>query len=186
MVSRGQTIRNQDAASTFVSYVQSPAHAQIVYHSGNRHGVIDGRRAPTSFYSGDNPSSGISANGFGRDNTTIVASTAYNHMKAATYNLTHIRNSRANFYLNINGSNRYRGSVGPRITVRTTNLRQGVPNVNNAGVSRGNVMYASQFNNLCTNWYNQWQSLRNNRADFNYFYCHASCHSSCHSSRGRR
>lgn len=186
MVSAGQLIENSAAASTFVAYVQTPAHAQIVYHSGSRHGTIDGVTAPTGEYSGDNPSSGVSAAGMGADNSTVVASTVYNHMKAAAYNLTHIRNSAAYFYRNQNGSYVYRGVIGPRITVRPTSQRQTMPNVNNAGVTSGNIAYASQFNNLCTNWYNQWNSLKNNRSDFNVFYCHTSCHSSCHSSRGRR
>ena len=186
MANAGALIENSSAAADFVSYVQSPAHAQIVYHSGSRHGTIDGVTAPTSEYSGDNPSSGISANGLGADGTIIYASTVYNHMQAATYNLTHIRQSRANFYRNQNGSWVYRGSIGPRVTVRPTSTRQGVPNVNNAGVTAGNIMYASQYNQLMTNWYNQWNSLKNNRSDFNVYYCHTSCHTSCHSSRGRR
>jgi len=186
MVSAGSIIENQDSVNTFDSIVRNAAWSQIVYHVNSRHGVIDGVTAPTSEYSTTNPASGASVGGIGNDNTTILASTVYNHLNAATYNLTHIRNSAANFYLNINGGYNYRGTIGPRITVRPTSQRQGVPGVNNAGVTAGNIMYASQYNQYCTNLYNQWAALRNNRSDFNVFYCHTSCHTSCHSSRGRR
>lgn len=186
MVSAGSIIENQDAVNTFDSIVRNSAWAQQVYHYYNRHGTIDGVTAPTGEYSFANPGSGASVGGIGNNNTIIYASTVYNHLNAATYNLTHIRQSRANFYRNQNGSWVYRGSIGPRVTVRPTGYRQGVPNVNNAGVYAGNIMYASQYNQYCTNLYNQWNSLKNNRSDFNVYYCHTSCHSSCHSSRGRR
>lgn len=187
MVSAGSIIENQDAVNTFDSIVRNAAWAQIVYHTTARHYFsTDAVFAPTTEYSTDNPASGASVAGIGNNGTTIVASTVYNHLNAATRNLTHIRNSQANFYRNQNGSNVFRGSVGPSITVRPTTTRQGVPNVNNAGVTAGNIAYASQFNQYCTNLYNQWAALRNNRSDFNVFYCHTSCHTSCHSSRGRR
>ena len=186
MVTAGTTIENQDAVNTFDSIVRNAAWAQIVYHTTSRHGTIDGVTAPTSEYSTDNPASGASVAGIGNNGTLVTASTVYNHLNAATRNLTHIRQSAAYFYRNQNGTNVYRGVIGPRVTVRPTSQRQGVPNVNNAGVTAGNIAYASQFNQYCTNLYNQWNSLKNNRSDFNVFYCHTSCHTSCHSSRGRR
>lgn len=186
MVSAGSTIENQDAVNTFDSIVRNAAWAQQVYHINSRHGTVDGVTAPTGEYSSPNPASGASVAGVGNDGTIVTASTVYNHLNAATYNLTHIRNSAANFYRNQNGSNVFRGTIGPRITTRPTSQRQGVPNVNNAGVTASNIAYAAQYNQYCTNLYNQWQSLRNNRSDFNVFYCHTSCHTSCHSSRGRR
>lgn len=186
MVSAGSTIENQDAVNTFDSIVRNAAWAQQVYHINSRHGTVDGVTAPTGEYSSPNPASGASVAGVGNDGTIVTASTVYNHLNAATYNLTHIRNSAANFYRNQNGSWTFRGTIGPRVTVRPTSQRQGVANVNNAGVVVNNIAYASQYNQYCTNLYNQWASLRNNRSDFNVYYCHTSCHSSCHSSRGRR
>lgn len=187
MVTAGTTIENQNAVNSFDSIVRNAAWAPIVYHTNNRHYFgTDGITAGTGEYSGDNPASGASVAGIGSDGSLVTASTVYNHLNAATYNLTHIRQSAANFYRNQNGSYVYRGTVGPSITVRPTAYRQGVPNVNNAGVSAGSIAYAASFNNYCTNLYNQWNSLKNNRSDFNVYYCHTSCHSSCHSSRGRR
>jgi len=186
MVTAGTLVENQDAVNTFDSIVRNSAWSQQVYHINSRHGTVDGVTAPTSEYSSANPASGASVGGIGNNGTTIIASTVYNHLNAATYNLTYIRNSAANFYRNQNGSYVYRGTIGPRVTVRPTSQRQGVPNVNNAGVTAGNIIYASQYNQYCTNLYNQWAALRNNRSDFNVYYCHTSCHTSCHSSRGRR
>lgn len=186
MVTAGTLVENQDAVNTFDSIVRNAAWSQIVYHTTSRHGTIDGVIAPTSEYSTTNPASGASVGGIGNDGTLITATTVYNHLNAATYNLTHIRNSAANFYRNQNGTNVFRGTIGPRITVRPTSQRQGVPGVNNAGVTAGNIIYASQYNTYCNNLYNQWAALRDNRSDFNVFYCHTSCHTSCHSSRGRR
>ena len=186
MVTAGQLIENQDAVNTFESIVRNSAWSQQVYHINRRHGTVDGVTAPTSQYSSPNPGSGASVAGVGNNGTIITASKVYNHLNAATYNLTHIRQSRANFYRNQNGTNVLRGRIGPAVTVRPTSQRQGVPNVNNAGVTAGNIAYASQYNQYCTNLYNQWAALRNNRSDFNVFYCHTSCHTSCHSSRGRR
>ena len=191
MVTAGTTIENQGAVNTFDSTVRNAAWSQIVYHSTNRHGTIDGVTAAVGDYSITNPASGASVDGVGNDGTIITASTVYNHLNAATFNLTHIRNSAANFYRNQNGTNVFRGTIGPQITVRPTSQRQGVPNVNNAGVAAGTVAHAAtsialSYNQYCTNLYNQWVALRNNRSDFNVFYCHTSCHTSCHSSRGRR
>ena len=186
MPNAGSLIENSDAINYFNAVVRNGAWAQIVYHSTNRHGTIDGVTAPTSEYSGDNPGSGASVAGIGNNGALVDDGPVYNHLRDAAYNLTHIRQSRANFYRNQNGSWVYRGSIGPRVTVRPTSQRQGFPNVNNAGVSAGSIAYASSYNNYCTNLYNQWNSLKNNRSDFNVYYCHTSCHTSCHSSRGRR
>lgn len=187
MATPGQLIENSAAVSYFDSVVRNSAWAQQVYHTNNRHYFgTDGITAGTGEYSGVNPGSGASVAGVGNDGTIVYASSVYNHLRDASYNLTHIRQSAAYFYRNQNGSWVYRGVVGPRVTVRPTSQRQGFPNVNNAGVSAGSIAYASSFNNYCTNLYNQWNSLKNNRSDFNVYYCHTSCHSSCHSSRGRR
>lgn len=186
MVNAGNLIENTDAKNHFNNVVQAGAWAQQVYHITNRHGTIDGVTAGTGEYSYANPGSGASEAGLGNDGTTVTASTVYNHLNAATYNLTHIRQSAAYFYLNINGSYSYRGVIGPRITVRPTSQRQGVPAVNNGGVSAGSIAYAASYNQLCTNYYNQWWALAQNRSDFGVYYCHSSCHSSCHTSRGRR
>lgn len=184
MVTTGTLIENTDSKNYFIAAVQTPAHNQIVYHQTNRHtraGIV----APTSEYYIDNPPTGVSEAGLGSDGTTITASTVYNHLVAATYNITNIRQSRANFYLNVNGSYQLQGSIGPSVTVRPTSTRQGF-SVNNGGVSAGALATAGTYNSLCTNLYNTWNSLKNNRSDFNVFYCHSSCHTNCHSSRGRR
>ena len=186
MANAGSLIENSDAVNYFNAVVRNGAWAQQVYHINNRHGTIDGVTAGTGEYSSPNPSSGASTAGVGNDGTIIYASSVYNHLRDASYNLTHIRQSAAYFYRNQNGSWVYRGVIGPRITVRPTNRRQGFPNVNNAGIYAGNIAYASNFNQYCTNLYNQWWSLAQNRSDFNVYYCHTSCHTSCHSSRGRR
>lgn len=186
MVTAGSSIENSDAVNTFNSIVRNAAWNTIVYHSTVRHRfATDNITAPTGNYSTDNPSSGASVAGVGNNGTTITASTVYNHLNAATRNLTHIRNSRANFYRDENGTNVLRGSV-TGVTVRPTSTRQNVPNVNNGGVSAGSTATAAGYNQYCTNLYNQWVTLRNIRSDFNVFYCHTSCHTSCHSSRGRR
>ena len=184
MVTTGTLIENTDAKNHFINAVQTPAHNQIVYHQTNRHtraGIV----ASTAEYYIDNPPTGVSEAGLGSDGTIVTASTVYNHLVAATYNITNIRLSAAFFYLNVNGSNVYQGAVGPSVTVRPTAYRQGF-GVNNGGVTAGAVATAGTYNSLCTNLYNTWNSLKNNRSDFNVFYCHSSCHSNCHSSRGRR
>ena len=192
MVTTGTLIENTDARNYFISSVQSPAHAQIVYHTTVRHSRA-GITAPVSEYGSDNPSTGVSEAGLGADGTIITATTVYNHLTAATRNITHIRLCQANFYRttdnfspNTGPVNVLQGSVGPSVTVRPISFRQGVGGVNNGGVASPNVATAASYNNLCTNMYNTWNSLKNNRSDFNVIYCHTSCHTNCHTSRGRR
>jgi len=191
MVTTNTLIENTDARNYFIAAVQSPAHNQIVYHTTNRHSRA-GITASTAEYSTDNPGSGVSEAGLGNNGTIVTATTVYNHLTAATRNLTHIRLCAANFYLTTDNFspdtgavNNYQGSVGPSVTVRPTSTRQGV-GVGNAGVSAGSVATAASYNNLCSNLYNQWNALKNNRSDFNVIYCHTSCHTNCHTSRGRR
>ena len=192
MVTTGTSIENTNAKDYFVSAVQTPAHAQIVYHTTNRH-TRAGITAAVGEYSGTNPASGASEAGLGADGTIITATTVYNHLNAATQNLTHIRLCQANFYQTTDNFspdtapvNVFQGSIGPSVTVRPISLRQGVGGVNNGGVASPNVATAASYNNLCTNMYNQWNALKNNRSDFNVIYCHTSCHTNCHTSRGRR
>ena len=191
MVTTGTLIENTDAKNHFINAVQTPIHNQIVYWDGNRHtraGVV----APTSEYYIDNPPTGVSEAGLGNNGTIVTASTVFNHLTAATFNITNIRQSAANFYLRVDNfspdtpaQDVYQGTIGPSITVRPTSTRQGV-SVANGGVSGGNLATAGTYNTLCTNLYNRWNALKNNRSDFNVIYCHSSCHTNCHTSRGRR
>lgn len=116
----------------------------------------------------------------------------FNHLVAATTNITNIRLAQCAFFLRVDNfspdtppQNVLQGRVGPSVTVRMTGFRQGV-NVANAGVAAGSVATAASYNGLCTNLYNRWNALKNNRADFSVIYCHSSCHTNCHTSRGRR
>jgi hypothetical protein len=187
----GQLIENSESVQYFINAVQTPAHNQIVYWDNNRHtraGIV----APPSEYFIDNPSTGVSVAGLGNDGTAVTASTVFNHLVAATFNITNIRLSAANFFLRVDNfspdtppQDVFQGSIGPSVTVRPTGFRQGF-GVANAGVSVGSLATAASYNNFCTNLFNTWSSLRNNRSDFNVIYCHSSCHTSCHSSRGRR
>jgi hypothetical protein len=185
MVTSGTTLTNDSAVSTFVSVVQTKAHAGIVYHSSRRH-TYAGVTAPSNQYAGDNPGSGISIAGVGNNGTTISASKVYNHLNAATYNLTHIRMCRVTFRLNVNGSYVNQTTTAQALTVRPTSRRQSVSGVNNGGVSAGSLATATSYNNLCNNMFNRWNSLKNNQSNFTVSYCHSSCHTSCHSSRCRR
>jgi len=191
MAVTGQLIENSESRQHFINAVQTPAHNQIVYHQTNRHtraGIV----APTSEYFIDNPPTGVSVAGLGNDGTIVTASTVFNHLVAATFNITNIRLSQANFFRttdnfspNTPPQNILQGSIGPSVTVRPTGFRQSV-GVANAGVASGNIATAASYNGLCTNLYNRWNTLKNNRSDFNVIYCHTSCHTNCHSSRGRR
>lgn len=191
MAVSGQLIENTESVNYFIGAVQTPAHNQIVYWDGNRH-TYAGVVAPTSEYYIDNPPTGVSVAGIGSDGTIITASTVFNHLVAATYNITNIRLSAANFYLTVDNfspdtppTNVFQATIGPSVTVRPTGFRQGF-GVGNAGVSAGSLATAGSYNGLCTNLYNTWNSLKNNRSDFNVIYCHSSCHTNCHTSRGRR
>lgn len=187
MVTAGTLAVPSHVSDQFTSTVQTAAHNTIVYWDANRH-TYSGVVAPTGEYSADNPSSGISAAGVGSAGTNMTASTVYNHLNAATYNLTHIRQSAANFYVQLDPTTTtsFQSTVGPSMTVRPTSVRQTVSGVANGGVAAGSLDYASSANNLCTNMYNQWAALSANRSDFNVIYCHTSCHTNCHTSRGRR
>ena len=179
-------VDRQDCANRFNEYVTSPAHSQIVYHSTNRH-TYDGVTAAASSYGADNPSSGISAAGMGAsDNVLFDAATVYNHMKAATYNLTHIRDNVTAFFRNENGTYRLRYSFPENVMVAPTAARQSVADVTASNLYEGTVASASGYNQACTDFYNRWRVLRLNNYDIRVNYCHTSCHTSCHSSRGRR
>ena len=190
-VTTGNLIENSAAAQAFIDAVQTPAHGTIVFHLTAKHTLTNGTRPDNvvpadSYYAADNPSSGVTADGLGADGTTITASTVYDHLNAATYNITHIRLCRVRWYLNINGTYNLRGTSAIEETVRPTDQRQTVDAVANAGVSAGSLATAASFNDYCSNLYTKWGELRNNRSDFDLYYCHSSCHSNCHSSRGRR
>jgi hypothetical protein len=191
MATVGQLIENSESVQYFINVVQTPAHNQIVYWDNNRH-TLSGIVAPPSEYFIDNPPTGVSVAGLGNDGTIVTASTVFNHLVAATFNITNIRLSAANFFLRIDNfspdtppQDILISSVGPSVTVRPTGFRQGF-GVANAGVQAGNLATAASYNNFCTNLFNTWSSLRNNRSDFNVIYCHSSCHTNCHTSRGRR
>lgn len=186
MVTTGTLIENTDAKDYFIGAVQTPAHNTIVYHVNNRHN-FNGIQPVADPYDVDNPPTGASEAGLGADGTTITATTVYDHLVAATYNITKIRQAQANFYLLLDGGvYTLAGSVGPAVTVRNNNWLQTVSGVDNAGVSAGSTATAASYNDLCTNLYNTWNTLKENRADFRVNYCHSSCHSNCHTSRGRR
>ena len=185
-VAAGSIIDRQDCANRFNEYVTSPAHAVIVYHSTNRH-TYAGVTAAASAYGADNPSSGISAAGMGAsDNVLFDAQTVYNHMKAATYNLTHIRDNITTFWRNENGTYVLRYTFPEDQMVAPTTARQSVANVTASNLYNGRVATASGYNQACTDFYNRWNGLRANNYNIRVDYCHTSCHTSCHSSRGRR
>lgn len=191
MATAGQLIENTESVNYFIGAVQTPAHNQIVYHQTNRHtyaGIVAG---PENYFI-DNPPTGVSVAGIGSDGTIVTASTVFNHLVAATFNITNIRLCAANFFLRVDNyspdtppQDVLVAIIGPSVTVRPTGFRQGF-GVANAGVSAGSLATAASYNNFCTNLYNTWNSLKNNRADFNVIYCHSSCHTNCHTSRGRR
>lgn len=190
-VTAGNTIENSAAVSSFNTVVRDAAHNTIVYHSTNKHspttGVADDQEAPDANYAADNPSSGASVSGIGGNGTTITADTVFNHLRAATYNLTHIRQCKVRWLRQIDPttSTEERGSADG-ITVRDTGQRQTVPATGRNGVNAGSTATAASFNNLCSELFDQWNTLKDNRADFDITYCHNSCHTSCHTSRGRR
>lgn len=190
-VTAGNTIENSAAVSSFNTVVTTAAHNTIVYHLTAKHspttGTDDSQGAPNANYSADNPSSGASDAGIGADGTLITADTVFNHLRAATYNLTHIRQCKVRWLRQIDPttSTEERGSADG-VTVRNVELRQTVPSTGRNGVDAGSTATAASFNNLCTELFNQWNTLKDNRADFDVIYCHNSCHTSCHSSRGRR
>lgn len=190
-VNAGDIVGNQNAVNSFNQVVRNGAWNTIVYHSDEKHtpttGVDDGQEAPDGEYSADNPSSGASVAGIGADGTLVTADTVFNHLRAATYNLTHIRQCKVRWRRQNDGNNNYteRGSADG-ITVRKTDLRQSVPATGRNGVEATYNLSASSFNNLCSELFDQWDALKDNRADFDINYCHNSCHTSCHTSRGRR
>jgi len=190
-VTAGNLIENSAAVQAFVDAVQTPAHNTIVYHSTEKHtpttGVDDSQAPPDANYAADNPDSGASVAGIGADGTTITALTVYNHLIAASGNITNIRQCKVRWLRQIDPttSTEERGSADG-ITVRDTGQRQTMTLVNSGGVTAGEVADAADFNNLCTNLFDAWNTLKDNRADFDVTYCHNSCHTSCHSSRGRR
>jgi len=189
-VTAGDLIENSAARQAFIDAVETPAHNTIVYHSTAKHtpttGVDDGQVAPDANYAADNPSSDVTVTGIGDDGTTIEAVKVYLHLTAATGNLTNIRQCKVRWLRqNDGGTVTERGSADG-ITVRDTGQRQTMTLVNSGGVTEDEVAHAADFNNLCTNLFNAWDTLKDNRADFDITYCHNSCHTSCHSSRGRR
>lgn len=185
-VSAGSIVDRQDCANRFNEYITSPAHALIVYHSGNRHSYA-GITASASVYGADNPSSGISATGMGSSDSILFdAATVYNHMKAAVYNLTHIRDNITVFRRNENGRYVTKYTFPERVMVAPTSARQSVAGVTASNLYNGKVASASGYNQACTDFYNRWNGLRKNNYNITVSYCHTSCHSSCHSSRGRR
>lgn len=187
----GNLIENSAARQAFIDAVQTPAHNTIVYHSTAKHspttGTADGNAAPDGNYAADDPDAGATVAGIGNDGTTIDAVKVYNHLTAATGNLTNIRQCKVRWMRQIDPttSTEERGSADG-ITVRDVGQRQTMTLVNSGGVTVGEVAHADDFNNLCTNLFNAWDTLKANRADFDVTYCHNSCHTSCHSSRGRR
>lgn len=185
MVAAGGVVSRADARVQFTNAVQTAAHNTIVYHSTNRH-VGSGITAAVGNYAADNPGSGISDAGIGTANAVINGATMFNHMNAATYNLTHIRNCTVNFIRTNDGGSVTTTATVTGMTVRPTSVRQTVSGVANAGVVAGSVVSAASANNLCTNMFNKWNALKNNASNFNVSYCHSSCHTSCHTSRGRR
>lgn len=186
MATAGTSLSSQSTVDTFVSTVQTPVHNLITYRLNNRH-TYAGVVASTAEYDGvDYTGSGVSTAGVGSPGTLVTASTVYNHLNAATYNLTHIRQSGANFYLQLDGGATQLQTTVVGMTNRPTSQRQTVSGVANGGVAAGSVASAGSINSLCTNMYNKWAGLSANRSDFNVFYCHSSCHTNCHSSRGRR
>ena len=189
-VTAGNSIENSAAVTSFNTVVRDAAHNTIVYHLTEKHtpttGVADDQVAPDANYAADNPSSGASTSGIGADGTTITADTVFDHLRASTYNLTHIRQCKVR-WMRQNDDETYteRGSADG-ITVRDTGQRQSVPATGRNGVEAGSTATAASFNNLCSELFDQWNTLKDNRADFDINYCHNSCHTSCHTSRGRR
>lgn len=190
-VTAGDSIENSAARQAFIDAVETPAHNTIVYHSTAKHspttGVDDGQVPPDANYAADNPSSGVTVAGIGDNGTLIEATKVYLHLIAATGNLTNIRQCKVRWLRQIDPttSTEERGSADG-ITVRDTGQRQTMTLVNSGGVTEDEVAHAADFNNLCTNLFTAWDTLKDNRADFDVTYCHNSCHTSCHSSRGRR
>lgn len=186
----GNLIENSAARQAFIDAVETPAHNTIVYHIDAKHvptqGTDGGQIPPDANYASDNPSSGVTVDGIGADGTTIEAEKVYLHLTAATGNLTNIRQCLVRWFILNDGSTVTEVGRADGITVRDTGQRQTMTLVNSGGVTVDEIADAADFNNLCTNLFDAWDTLKDNRADFDITYCHNSCHTSCHSSRGRR
>ena len=51
--------------------------------------------------------------------------------------------------------------------------------VNNAGVAKGNYLYASSVNNFFTNLNNAWLAAAENPIEYTLYSCHNNCHGNC-------
>lgn len=189
----GNLATNESARDGFISWFQTPVHGEIVYHKTNKHPTYADNVAgtvgppPDDEYADDNPSSGVTPNGFGNDGTIMNDDTVYNSMKGWVYALTNIRLAKVEYRRQgDNNSYTVEKTTDAEVTVLKTDFRQSNPDVGRAGVEDGYTITAGGFQALCNNFYTSWQGLRDNEVTIIYTYCHTSCHTSCHSSRGRR
>jgi hypothetical protein len=181
-------ITPQNIVERFADYVVATGNAGIVWGIGAK----PFSEMPDSYFGGGTSGKSIEISGNSIAATPITALNIYNSLVQETNRYTRIRNLRARLSVTGGGGNTgTRPSAGvvfdqTRVANMSTSYLTSIGSPNNAGVTSGQIVTATNFENFFNNLRSAYNTARSSTVEVTISVCHASCHSSCHGSRSRR